>query len=78
MVGLLVKMIGETWHVSSKVFGGLCQPRLCGNLWSCGCVPTLERVSLFNELILGWQLGSTHIVNRTLMLMNPKYMMLCA
>jgi hypothetical protein len=33
---------------------------------------------LFNELILGWELGSTHIVNRLLKLMNPKCRMLSA
>jgi hypothetical protein len=46
--------------------------RLCVNLRSCGCVPTLDRVSPFNELILGWVLGSTHIVISLLKFMNTK------
>jgi hypothetical protein len=40
--------------------------RFCVNLWSCGLVLALDLVSPFNELILGWQLGSTHMVNRLL------------
>jgi hypothetical protein len=34
--------------------------------------------SFFNKLILGWELGSTHIVNRLLKLMNTKCRMLSA
>jgi hypothetical protein len=33
---------------------------------------------LFNELILGWELGSTHIANRLLKLMSTKCRMLSA
>jgi hypothetical protein len=50
--------------------------RFCVNLWSCGFVLALDLVSPFNELILGWQLGSTHMVNRLLKLMNTKCRML--
>jgi hypothetical protein len=50
--------------------------RFCVNLWSCGLVLALDLVSPFNELILGWQLGSTHMVNRLLKLMNTKCRML--
>jgi hypothetical protein len=65
--------MGKTWRAPSKV-----SRWLCVSLWSCGCVPTLHRVSLFNELILGWELGSTHIVNRMLKLINSKCRMLSA
>jgi hypothetical protein len=47
----LVMMVSETWRVLSKASG-----RLCVNLWSCGCVPTLDRMSPFNELISGWEI----------------------
>jgi hypothetical protein len=65
--------MGETWRVPSKDSGGLCV-----NLWSCGYMPTLDHVSLLNELIVGWELGSTHIVNRMLKLMKNKCRMLSA
>jgi hypothetical protein len=37
---VLDMMVGETCRVSSKVSG-----RLCVNLWSCGCVSTLDHLS---------------------------------
>jgi hypothetical protein len=44
-------------------------------MWLCAnprlCVP-------FSEVILGWELGSTHIVNRLLKLMNTKFRMFSA
>jgi hypothetical protein len=48
---MLDMVVSETWCVSSKVSG-----RLCINLWSCRCVPTLDRMSPFNELIVGWDI----------------------
>jgi hypothetical protein len=45
---VLDMVVRKTWRVSSKVSG-----RFLVNHWSCGCVPTLDRLSPFNELILG-------------------------
>jgi hypothetical protein len=50
----------------------VCQPWLCVNPRSCDCVPSLNHDFLFNELILGWELVSIHIVNMMLKLMNTK------
>jgi hypothetical protein len=36
---MLDMMMSENWRVSSKVSGWLCV-----SLWSCGCVPTLDRM----------------------------------
>jgi hypothetical protein len=47
---VLDMVVGETWHVLSTVLG-----RLCVNLWSCGCVSTLDHLSPLNELILRWE-----------------------
>jgi hypothetical protein len=47
---VLDMVVSKTWRVSSKVSG-----RLHVNLWPYGCVPTLDRLSPFNELILGWE-----------------------
>jgi hypothetical protein len=40
MVWGWVMMVGETWCVLSKFSG-----RLCVNLWSCGCLSTLDPLS---------------------------------
>jgi hypothetical protein len=66
MVGHMVMMVGETLCVLTKVSCGcvstfvVCQPQV---MWLCAnprsCVP-------FNKLILGWELGSTHLVIRLL------------
>jgi hypothetical protein len=45
---MLDMVLSQTWHVSSMV-----SRRLHVNLWLCGCVPTLDHLSPFNELILG-------------------------
>jgi hypothetical protein len=45
---VLDMVVSETWRVLSKVSG-----RLHVNVWSCGFVPILGRLSPFNELILG-------------------------
>jgi hypothetical protein len=45
---VLDMVVSETWRVSSKV-----SERLRVNVWSCGCVPTLDHLSPFNKLILG-------------------------
>jgi hypothetical protein len=37
---MLDMVVSETWRVSSKVLG-----MLCVNLWSCGCVLTLDHLS---------------------------------
>jgi hypothetical protein len=54
-------------------------------LWRVVCQPLVVWLCVnprsyvpFNELILGCELGSTHRVNRMLMLMNLKCMMLSA
>jgi hypothetical protein len=48
----------------------VCQPQV---QWLCAN----PRSSFpFNELILGWELGSTHIVIRLLKLINTKYIIL--
>jgi hypothetical protein len=41
------------------------------------CQPSIM-ISLFSELILGWALGSTHIVIRLLKLINTKCRLLSA
>jgi hypothetical protein len=48
MVCHMVMMVGKTWACADQ---GLM--RLCVNLRSCGCVPTLDHVPLFNELNIG-------------------------
>jgi hypothetical protein len=70
----VVMLVSETWRVSSKVLG-----RLCVNLWSCGCVSTLNQFCPpFNELILGWEIRQIRIVIRLLKEMNFKCRLLSA
>jgi hypothetical protein len=59
--------------VLTKVSRGLCVN--LGSVATFGHVVVCQPLIVcpfFNELILGWELGSTHIVNWMLMLMNLK------